>query len=334
MSPALAQRLWGFPDAFAHPLTLWITVAVGAVLAIAAAAITGLSLAGKLTPALRRELWQRTLSWGAIAPILGLPILAGAFWTILAITIIAIFCYREYARATGLFRERAVSAMTVIGILFVYFAALDHWYGFFMALIPLGVITIAAVSIPLDQPRGYIERVGLAVFGFLLFGSALGHLAYIANDASYRPLILMILVTVSLNDVFAFTVGKTLGGPKLCPNTSPNKTISGSLGALVLTTLLVTFLAGFVFAGTSLEYLPHRLALGVMVGALGQLGDLMLSSIKRDLGIKDMGATIPGHGGVLDRCNSLLLVAPAIFHYVNYFLGIGADMPARVFGGS
>ena len=70
-----------------------------------------------------------------------------------------------------------------------------------------------------------------------------------------------------------------------------------------------------------------------LVGLLGQLGDLTLSSIKRDVGIKDTGALIPGHGGVLDRFNSLLLVAPAAFHYIGYFNGFGLDQPARIITG-
>lgn len=326
-----SERLWGWSYAFDHPATIWLAAIILGALGIAAAAVLLLQAAGRLKPALRRELWLRTLSWGGIVLALGLPVMAGAFWTVLAVAVISLACYREYARATGLFRERAVSAVTVLGILLIELAALDHWYGFFVALMPLGVIVIAAISIPLDRPSGYVQRVGLGVLGFLLFGSALGHLAYMANDWDYRPIILLILICVGLNDVFAFTVGKLLGGRKLLPHTSPNKTVSGALGALVLTTAVTALLAGMVFEGTAMEAWYLRIGLGLIVAVLGQFGDLMLSSIKRDIGIKDMGAVIPGHGGVLDRCNSLLLVAPAVFHYVGYINGFGLEQAKRLF---
>jgi phosphatidate cytidylyltransferase len=124
-----------------------------------------------------------------------------------------------------------------------------------------------------------------------------------------------------------------MGGPKLLPATSPNKTVSGAVGAFLVTATAVTVLSGWVFDGTPMAGLAHRIGLGVIIGALAQLGDLMLSSIKRDLGIKDMGTAIPGHGGVLDRFNSLLLVAPATFHYVGYFKGFGLSQPVRIITG-
>lgn len=86
----------------------------------------------------------------------------------------------------------------------------------------------------------------------------------------------------------------------------------------MLTTILTVVLGRFAFAGTAVANPAHLLALGLLIGAGGQLGDLMLSAIKRDLGIKDMAATLPGHGGLLDRFDSLLLVAPAVFYYVGY----------------
>ncbi len=74
--------------------------------------------------------------------------------------------------------------------------------------------------------------------------------------------------------------------------------------------------------------------MGMMIAVLGQFGDLLLSSVKRDVGIKDMGSTFPGHGGVLDRFNSLLLVSPAIFHFVGYYMGVGWQGQVRIFTGS
>ena len=138
---------------------------------------------------------------------------------------------------------------------------------------------------------------------------------------------------VWVNDVFAFLCGKTLGKRKLVPNTSPNKTVAGHLGALMLTTPLVATIAHFTFAGTALDTPLRLVVLGALTSITGQLGDLLLSSIKRDLGIKDMSDLIPGHGGVLDRANSLLLAAPAVFHYVHYVVGVGVGEPTRVLTG-
>jgi phosphatidate cytidylyltransferase len=328
-----SDRLWGYWHAFDHPVAVWLILVIAGAFVAGLIVIGVLDLTGRIAAPLRRELWLRIGSWAFLAPAICLPILAGAFWTMLALAAISLLCYREYARATGLFREKLVSGFTALGIILMYLAALDHWYALFLALIPLVVIALAIVSIPLDRPAGYIQRTGLAVFGFLLFGGALAHLAYATNDPNYRPILLLLLVSVSLNDVLAFVVGKTLGGPKLLPHTSPNKTVSGSLGSLIITIGVVAVIAEPIFVGTRLEPLTHRLGLGLLVGALGQLGDLMLSSIKRDIGIKDMGITIPGHGGVLDRFNSLLLVAPATFHYIGYFKGFGLDQPTRIFTG-
>jgi phosphatidate cytidylyltransferase len=327
------ERLFGYEHAFDHPVTRWITAAVVAVLAGAWILIWLLARAGAIRAPLHDELRKRTLSWIIMAPLMIGPILLGAFWTMVAVSLLSIACYREYARATGLFREKMISFVVVLGTLAVTFAVMDHWYGFFVALFPLTVAAIAISAILADQPKGYIQRVGLGVFGFMLFGCAFGHLGYFANSADYRPLLLLLLLAVELNDVFAFICGKSFGRRKLAPNTSPNKTLGGSLGALVLTTALVMLVGRHVFAGTVLAEWPKLLMLGVLISAVGQLGDLTLSSIKRDLGLKDISSLIPGHGGLLDRFNSMMFVAPAVFHYVGYFAGIGLDQQPRIITG-
>ena len=75
----------------------------------------------------------------------------------------------------------------------------------------------------------------------------------------------------------------------------------------------------------------HLVAMGVLLSVAGQMGDLVISSMKRDLHIKDMGSFIPGHGGLLDRFDSLLFVGPVMFHYIGYFQGFGLDQPVRIF---
>ncbi|HEX7900841.1 MAG TPA: phosphatidate cytidylyltransferase [Planctomycetota bacterium] len=320
-----AQRLFGWRHAFDHPVVFWVTMGVAGLIVLAL--LGSVLLKGDL----RREVLKRTLAWAAMAPLILGPVLLGAAWHFAAVTLVSLICYAEFARATGLFREKVTSLTVVLGILAVGFAALDNYYRLFVALFPIVVCVVAAASILPDSPKGYLQRVALGALAFMLFGAGLGHLSFMGNDANYRPMVLLLLLGAQMNDVFAFCVGKTMGRRKLVPNTSPNKTVAGAVGALVLTTLLVASLGRVIFRGTPLGGWGALVPLGLLLSVAGQLGDLTLSSIKRDLGIKDMGSIIPGHGGVLDRANSLLLSAPAVFHYVNYFVGFGLDQPARIF---
>jgi phosphatidate cytidylyltransferase len=327
------ERLFGWRHAFDERVVVLIVAVLGGALVLAPLIILALDRAGRLTPALKADLRSRYVSWLVMVPIIVLPVLLGAAPTIVAVALLSILCYREFARATGLFREKVMSAAVVLGIVAVTFAIADHWYSLFVALTPITLAFLTAVATSLDRPSGYIQRVGLAVFGFLLFGICLGHLGFMTNDTRFRSLILLLLFSVQLNDIFAYIVGKSLGGPKLAPHTSPNKTISGSLGAVVLTSLVVFVLSGFIFTEGPLSGPVQRLVLGLLISISGQFGDLSVSSIKRDVGVKDTGSLIPGHGGVLDRANSLLLSAPTVFHYVNYLDGIGGDQVTRILSG-
>ena len=341
MNPIATARLFDWSAAFVHPVTLGLTVGLVVALLLAPVVIWALARAGSIGPDLRRELFRRYWSWLLIVPLLLVPILLGAFWTITGIGILSVLCYREYSRATGLFREKLLSLVLVAGIIALSLATLDNWYRLFAALTPLTVAALAAVALLADRPQGYIQRVGLAVLGFLLFGTALTHLAWFANDRNYRPYLILIILSVEANDVFAFCCGKLFGRRKLAPHTSPNKTVAGALGAVLLTTSLVIGVGWFLFAPdmlsghgvTRIQELRYLALFGALISVVGQLGDLMLSAIKRDIGIKDMGAVIPGHGGLLDRFDSLILVAPAAFHYANYLAGIGLDRPIKIFSG-
>jgi phosphatidate cytidylyltransferase len=327
------DRWFGFGHAFDDRFVVVVVGILGVALTISPLVILILDRVGQLDQNLKDDLWKRYVSWLVMVPVAVIPVLLGAAWTIVALTALGLLCFREFAGATGLFREKLMSLLVVVGVVALGFAVGDHWYRLFVALTPMTIVVITAVATSLDRPEGYIQRTALSIFGFILFGTCLGHLSYMSNDTHFRSLILLLVFSVQLNDIFAYIVGKSIGGAKLVPQTSPNKTASGAVGAVVLTTLLVYWLSGLVFAEGALHEPLQRVVLGLLISIGGQLGDLTVSAIKRDVGIKDTGVIIPGHGGVLDRANSLLLSAPAVFHFVNHFQTIGLKEATNLFSG-
>jgi phosphatidate cytidylyltransferase len=334
MTEATRQRLFGARTAFDDPVVVGAVIGVPAALALAGALLVLLRRSGRLGPKSAAELFLRWQSWCWLSALMLAPVLLGAAWVMAAVCVLSLLCYREYSRATGLFRDKTISLVVVLGTLAVTFAVVDNYTRLFFATAALTVGLIAVVTIPQDRPQGYIQRVALGVLGFLLFGYSLGYVGLIGNDARYRPILILLLAGVELNDVFAYCVGRAVGGPKLLPNTSPGKTVAGSVAALVLTTAFVAGLGHVIFRGTAVDAPLPLLGLGVLVSVVGQLGALMLSSIKRDVHVKDIGAAVPGHGGLLDRFDSLVLVPPALVHYLSLFLGpLGAGEAERILTG-
>jgi phosphatidate cytidylyltransferase len=310
--------------------TLAISLGAVVVLVVSGSVIAGLNAAGCLRVGMRKELWLRWRSWVVLAVAMLLPALLGGFWIIVALFLLGVLCYGEFARATGVGRERLLTVLVWVGMAAVLLAGWGRSSELLLATAVLTVLSLIAAPILADRPEGYPRRVGLAVLGFLLFGVSLSFLGCLAGSSGGRPLLLLVLLAVSLNDVFAFCVGKLLGGPRLIPRTSPGKTVAGSVGALVLTTLLVAAVAHALAPGTALDRPGRLIGLGVLLSVLGQLGDLVISAIKRDLGIKDMGRILPGHGGWLDRFDSLILVPAPVFYYLSYHLPpLGADLAVR-----
>ncbi|MAE68144.1 MAG: phosphatidate cytidylyltransferase [Phycisphaeraceae bacterium] len=322
-----ADLLTGSLEALKEPLIFGTAAGLASSLAVAAVTVFVMGRFGWIESTVRRELLLRCGTWAVLAALILGPIVLGKICVVIAVGLLSLGCYREYARATGLFRQRLVHVLVVAGIIGVALAAAFDRYHVFIALWPFAIGLIAAGSIALDRPQGYIQRTSLGVFGFLLFGACLGFVSLLANDGNFRLLLIWLLLAVELNDVFAFLTGKLVGGPRLRPRTSPNKTLAASIGAMILTTALVILVGLHVFEGQPVGTPGHLVALGLIISICGQLGDLVLSSIKRDLQIKDMSVALPGHGGLLDRFDSLILVAPVVFYYLAAFQGVGDLRP-------
>ena len=333
MNSATWQHLFGWRTAFDHPVTADAVTGILAALAIAPLVIHALARFNVISPKLREELWLRWKSWLWLTAVMLGPILLGAAWVMIAVAVLSWFCFQEFARATGLFREFPIIAVVMVGIFALLLANVDHYDRMYFSLAALTSGVIAIITLPENRPQGYLQRVSLGILGFLLFGYSIGYLGLMANDSRYRTLLILLLLSVELNDIFAYCVGKIFGSRKLLSNISPGKTVAGSLGALVLTTALVMGMGKGIFAGTAMDNFA-LLKLGLLISLLGQLGDLILSAIKRDIGVKDLGVCIAGHGGWLDRFDSLVLVPPAVYHFLSYGFGpLGQDQPARIFTG-
>jgi len=331
VTPAAHDRLLNPLAAFNHPATAVLLAVAFAPLILAPLVLRfgrGLIPSDTL-----QDAWRRYWGWLVLVPAMAGAVLLGAAWVMIGAAGLSILCFREYARATGLFREKYICYLVFLGVVTVQLAALDNWYRLFVASFPLGVACIAGLAAAQDRPKGYLQRVALAVMAFCLFGSGLGHLSFLANDTDYRPRLALVLIAVGFWDVARFVTGKVVGGPRLAPNTNPERTISGAVGAGVVVIGFVVVAGGFVFEGTGLHDRARLAVLGLAIAIAAQLGDLMLAAIKRDAGIEALDIVIPGHGGLLDRFDSLILVAPVAFHAIHFFARVGAEEPARVFTG-
>ena len=286
---------------------------------------------GFLRFGLKKELgpiWSTYRSWLIMAPIALLIVFAGRVPFILGVTLLAIFGFKEFARASGLYRDWWMTGAVYAGILTVGLASLmphprgeepgTGWYGFFVAVPVFAIALILLIPILRNRARGELQKMSLSIVGFVYIGWMFGHLGFLANARNAYGFICYIIFATELSDVAAFTFGRLFGRHPLRSEISPKKTWEGALGAIAVSLILPWLLRfSFPFFG------PWQLILtGLIVGIGGQLGDLSISVIKRDIGTKDMGSAIPGHGEILDRIDSLIYVAPLFLHMAGYYYGL------------
>jgi phosphatidate cytidylyltransferase len=211
---------------------------------------------------------------------------------------------------------------TFLAVPIQYFWVGINWYGMFIIFIPVYMFLFLPVRLVLAcETTGFVAAASQIQWGLMAFVFGLSHLAMLMtfpaageSGANGRTLLLFLVFVVEMSDVLQYVWGKTLGRHKIFPTVSPNKTWEGFLGGIItasLASLLVRFLTPF----SPLETVGVALLLTIA----GFLGGAVMSAVKRDFGVKDFGGLIPGHGGMLDRVDSLCYAAPVFFHYLRYF---------------
>ena len=273
-----------------------------------------------------RSIWVIYRSWLVMTTLALGAIFLGRVPTIIFFTALAVIAFNEFARATGLHKDRWMTGAVNLAILALGGSAIapdpatgqPGWFGLFAAIPMIAVAAILLIPVVRNRADGQLQRMALSVLGFTCTGWLFLHLAFLADAPGRYGYLMYLVFAVQLSDIAAFIFGRWLGRSGRRPLRSlisPNKTWEGAAGALVVS-LALPWVMWFSFP----HFRPAQLVLtGLIVGIGGQLGDLSMSVIKRDLGIKDMGAIIAGHGGVLDRIDSLLFTAPLFTHMVNHY---------------
>lgn len=226
--------------------------------------------------------------------------------------VLMLIAVHEFYSAFEHIDKKPIYEIGYVYIIFIMFAniihAKDGVYSLFMFI--LFVVSIIYV---LFKKKDVVE-ISITFSGILYIGYCFNSIIMISDRISYGYLFVWLVFIIAFaTDIFAYLIGRKFGKHKLIPSISPNKTIEGSIGGIIAS-MFFSFLFGFYFD------LPiYIIIITSFLGSIiAQIGDLAASSIKRYVGIKDFGKLIPGHGGVLDRFDSVLLVAPYVYLVLSY----------------
>jgi phosphatidate cytidylyltransferase len=318
------------------PAIGWTFLAV--VVALAAASIVVCRLSRRETGGNYRELVLRVRTWWAIVILFAIAVLLNRVGVLVFFGCVSALALREYF---SLVPPRAgrwtILLWAYLSIPLQYYWIHLEWYGMFIIFIPVYLFLFMPTRLVLaGVTEGFIQSAGVLHWGLMTTVFSISHATYLlvlepgsdprwppqwsfgATVASSGPGLLLFLVLLTeLNDIFQYMWGKSFGRIRIAPKVSPRKTLAGFVGGVATTTALAAIVGPLL---TFMAWQPSMLA-GLIIGLAGFAGDLSVSAIKRDLGVKDSGTALPGHGGILDRIDSLTYTAPLFFHYVWHCYG-------------
>jgi phosphatidate cytidylyltransferase len=271
------------------------------------------------------ELSARVRAWWIMAAVFFGAIVVSNRISLVFFTLLSFWAMKEYVtllKTRPADHHALVLTFLAVPIQYLWIALDPPWYGMFIIFIPVYMLLSLPVRMVLSkETKGFVESASQIQWGLMIFVFGLSHMAYLLTlptigdkAANGRTLVLFLVFVVEMSDVLQYIWGKTLGRHKIIPTVSPNKTwegLVGGIGSAMLLSLAIRFLTPFSIGET--------LMVSLLITVAGFCGGAVMSAVKRDFGVKDFGAVIPGHGGMLDRVDSLCYAAPIFFHYVRYF---------------
>ncbi|HEY4380801.1 MAG TPA: phosphatidate cytidylyltransferase [Acidobacteriaceae bacterium] len=307
------------------PQLTWLFCGVLGVLVLASAigAVLKRTAKNDAARATIENLNARTRAWWKMCAIFAVTLLVGRIGSLVLFGLLSLLALREYIT---LMPTRRGDHRTLVWTFFFiaplqYYLIGIRWYGFFAIMVPAMAFLFIPTRIALSgDTQCFLERAAKIQFGIMIclyclsYAPALLMLSIPGFEGRDARLLLYLVVVVQLTDVMKYVWGKLFGRHKIVPLVSPNKTWEGFVGGV----LSATAVGAALWWATPFTPLQSA-GMSLMIALLGAAGGLVMSAIKRDAGVKDFGTMIEGHGGILDRIDSLCFAAPIFFHLVRYY---------------
>ncbi|MTH33697.1 phosphatidate cytidylyltransferase [Paracoccus limosus] len=308
---------------------LTVILGIGGVLVLAS--VIGALLGRRYSPqgqnAAIENLNDRIRAWWLMVLALALAFLGGRAGVIGLFAICAFAALREFMTLTNATRadHRTLAAAFFIVLPVQFWLVWIGWYGLYAIFIPVWVfLLLPIVSVLAGETRNYLVRVAEMQWALMICVFCVSHVPALLDlkipgyGGRNVLLIAWLVIVVQLSDVLQYVWGKLIGRRKLAPKLSPSKTVEGLAGGVLSASAI----------GVALWWMtPFRplqaAGMALMITALGAAGGLVMSAIKRDRGVKDWGHTIAGHGGFIDRLDSVVFAAPIFFHVTRYVWNVG-----------
>ena len=304
--------------------TLLIAAGIFGILVFASTvgAILKITLAKGAAHPVIDNLNARIYAWWLMAAVIGVALLGGKTGVVVLFAFVSFAALREYLTVAPTRRgdHSTLVLAFFVALPFQYLLVWIEWYGLYSLFIPVYAFLLLPVLAAFSADmKAYLERTATIQWGLMICVFCISHVPALLTlpIAGYEGrnafLVVYLILVVQASDVLQYVWGKLLGRRKIAPQVSPSKTVEGFIGGV----------ASAVALGTALWWitpfsLAQAAAISLTITVMGFFGGLVMSAIKRDRGLKDWGTLIEGHGGMLDRIDSVCFSAPVFFHIVRY----------------